>query len=215
MENYVVYKHTNKQNGLVYIGITKRNPIDRWKSGNGYKNNAYFYRAIIKYGWDNFTHEILFSELTKEDACRIEVELIEKYNATNPKCGYNIYPGGSTGSSGVKMSEIARRRISDTQKERWKKMHKISRSDVIDSESVADKRCFSESHRKAISETRKRKRIAQMDLHGNVIHVWDSLTEAARSLGNVSCSNISKCCLEKKPTAYGYSWKYIMTQKGE
>ena len=29
------------------------------KDGNGYKKQSYFYRAIQKYGWDSFTHEIL------------------------------------------------------------------------------------------------------------------------------------------------------------
>ena len=64
---YCVYKHTNKFNGKVYIGITSQQPEKRWKNGYGYEGNEYFYRAIQKYGWnDGFNHEIIVSGLTKE-----------------------------------------------------------------------------------------------------------------------------------------------------
>lgn len=64
---YCVYKHTTP-NGKVYIGITRRNPITRWQNGNGYKRNKHFMGAILKYGWDNIKHEILFSGLTEQEA---------------------------------------------------------------------------------------------------------------------------------------------------
>ena len=54
---YVVYKHTTPS-GKVYIGITGLKPERRWRNGNGYKDNEHFYRAILKYGWDNIKHEI-------------------------------------------------------------------------------------------------------------------------------------------------------------
>ena len=36
---YSVYKHTNKENKKVYIGITSRQVEQRWANGHGYKNN--------------------------------------------------------------------------------------------------------------------------------------------------------------------------------
>lgn len=44
--SFIVYKHTSPSN-KVYIGITKLNLIKRWQ---GYINNTYFFRAILKYG---------------------------------------------------------------------------------------------------------------------------------------------------------------------
>ena len=73
---YTVYKHTSPS-GKVYIGITKRKPEYRWNKGKGYrKDQLLFYRAIKKYGWGNFTHEILYTGLSEKDAKNIEISLI-------------------------------------------------------------------------------------------------------------------------------------------
>ena len=45
-----------------YIGQTIRKPSKRWKNGNGYTgydSDTHFARAINKYGWDKFNHEII------------------------------------------------------------------------------------------------------------------------------------------------------------
>lgn len=82
MSNYKVYIHISPSN-KVYIGITKQNPVKRWRNGLGYKNNIYFYRSILKYGWNNFKHQILYDNLSLEDAKLKEIELICKYNSTD------------------------------------------------------------------------------------------------------------------------------------
>lgn len=93
---YYVYQHINKINGKRYIGITKQNPESRWGTdGINYKSSPYFYSAIQKYGWDNFDHEILFSDLTKEEACIKEIELIAYFQTQDKQHGYNIMEGGS------------------------------------------------------------------------------------------------------------------------
>ena len=90
---YTVYKHTNKINSKSYIGITKQsNYKKRWGYGSGYIKQLKFYNAIKKYGWDNFTHEIVYKELSLEEACKLEKELIILYDAINN--GYNINAGG-------------------------------------------------------------------------------------------------------------------------
>lgn len=90
--DYYVYKHTNKNNGKCYIGISCQEPDQRWRSGLGYKDQSKFYGAILKYGWDGFNHEILFSNLSQEEAYTLEKELIAKYNSIEN--GYNIQSGG-------------------------------------------------------------------------------------------------------------------------
>lgn len=97
--NYVVYRHVCKLNGKVYIGITQQDVSRRWRTnGYGYSNNQEFYEDILKYGWDNFYHEILYENLTKEQAEHYEKELILKYNSYDSNYGYNRrFGGGSKG----------------------------------------------------------------------------------------------------------------------
>jgi len=94
--NYKVYKHTNLINGKIYIGITKQELKRRWQNGYGYTDNKYFYNSIIKNGWNNFEHEVLFDNLTKEQAQQKEIELIKKYKSNNREYGYNMSKGGET-----------------------------------------------------------------------------------------------------------------------
>ena len=110
---YTVYKHT-APNGKVYIGITKQKPEKRWQNGNGYKDSEHFYRAILKYGWENIRHEIVANGFTKQQACDLEIELIAKYDATNPEHGYNNSTGGECGSAGVHPNAETRKKIGES-----------------------------------------------------------------------------------------------------
>lgn len=93
-KTFIVYRHTSP-NGKVYVGITCHKPSVRWKKdGKGYKNNVHFWGAIQMYGWDNFTHEILYEGLSEQEACQKEVELIDFYKSNRKEFGYNIASGG-------------------------------------------------------------------------------------------------------------------------
>ena len=92
--NYLVYVHTNKINGKKYVGQSS-NIVERWRNGGkNYFSSIKVFRAIQKYGWENFTHEILYENLNKEAANKIERDLIRKYDSINN--GYNIQEGGYT-----------------------------------------------------------------------------------------------------------------------
>lgn len=112
---YTVYKHIIP-NGKIYIGITGRNPKIRWQNGLGYKKNKLFYRAIQKYGWENIQHEILYENITKEQAEILEIELILKYKSNNSKYGYNVSNGGKSSNY---HSEQTKNIISNKIKEKW------------------------------------------------------------------------------------------------
>jgi group I intron endonuclease len=103
---YCVYKHTSPSS-KVYIGITNKYPPEkRWyPDGSGYKRQQFFWRAIQKYGWDNFEHKILFENLTKEEACEKEIELIKMYDSTNPDKGYNCSTGGENSLAGIQWTD--------------------------------------------------------------------------------------------------------------
>ena len=117
--SYCVYVHTSPS-GKKYIGQTGNKPEKRWgKDGIGYlnkKNDRYtqpaFACAIIKYGWDNFDHEIIASNLTKDEVDNFEKLLIEKLDTMNPRYGYNCTSGGD----GCHPSDETRKKMSESHK---------------------------------------------------------------------------------------------------
>lgn len=92
-DKFIVYKHTNKINNKVYVGITKRSLHSRMQ--DGYTGSSKFNNAIKKYGWNNFTSEILEKDLTLQEACDKEKYYINKYDSINN--GYNLSEGGIYG----------------------------------------------------------------------------------------------------------------------
>ena len=92
MSSYCVYRHVFP-NGKSYIGITSQTLTRRFNNGSGYKKCPKVYAAILKYGWNNVEHEMLFDGLTKQEAEAKEVELIAYYNSIEN--GYNIDHGGN------------------------------------------------------------------------------------------------------------------------
>lgn len=111
MNSYIVYKHTSPSNKS-YFGITSTTLEKRsGKNGSYYKKDMLFYRAIQKYGWNNIKHEILFANLSKQEACQKEIELIAQYKSNNAKYGYNISSGGESGNAGVKASVETREKM--------------------------------------------------------------------------------------------------------
>ena len=94
MKSYTVYEHISPS-GKRYIGITSNNPNRRWgANGQGYSKQSKFFNAILKYEWDNFQHNILYSNLTANKASQKEQELIKYYNTIEN--GYNCESGGLT-----------------------------------------------------------------------------------------------------------------------
>lgn len=93
--------------------MTKQTVENRWKNGLGYASSPHFWNAIQKYGWDNIEHEVLFSNLTCNEACSKEKELIEFYNSIDRRFGYNEKTGGEAGAS---YNELARKKISESLK---------------------------------------------------------------------------------------------------
>lgn len=111
-KKYTVYKHTSPS-GKVYIGYTsQRNVKHRWNNGKGYIGNDYFSKAIDKYGWDNFSHQILFVGSSESEAKEKEIFYISLYDSTDRSKGYNITKGGE-GFNGYHHTEECKVRISE------------------------------------------------------------------------------------------------------
>ena len=126
MEKFIVYKHTCP-NGKVYIGITKHTLQKRCSGGkSGYRHNKHFQSAIEKYGWENIKHEVLYSDLTKDEACQKEIELIALCKSNDRRYGYNKSIGGEH-NKGFHLSERAKQKVSEAQKGRKRTKEEIEK----------------------------------------------------------------------------------------
>ena len=218
---YSVYQHTNKINGKVYIGITKQVPEKRWgKDGNNYKSSPHFYSAIQKYGWDNFEHKILYENLTHEEACEKEKELIQEFNSMNREFGYNSTSGGDS----FIMNEETRQKISQSMMGNQNGLgHPCSEEKKRKISEAQKGREFTEEHRQKLSEAakkrhvpcseEKRQKLSQNYPNKRKVYceeldtIYDSVQECGRQLG-IPATNISKLCNGRGKTLKGYHLKY-------
>jgi len=108
---YLVYKHT-APNGKSYIGQTF-NYQRRCQEHQKQNRCVAFSRAINKYGWNNFKHEILKDGLTLEEANFWEDFYIKKIDTIKPN-GYNIRTGGNNS----RLHESSKKKIGDANRGR-------------------------------------------------------------------------------------------------
>ena len=203
-KTYTIYKHTSPS-GKVYIGQTSTKVQIRWLlNGNGYKNQSYFWKAIQKYGWDNFAHEIILENITKSEANYAEIYLIRWYKMH--KMCYNCTDGGEGGrglvpwnkgkktgvipwNKGIPMSEETRKKVSEA-----KKGHKYGPQSLL--------------HIQHKVEVHKIP-IIQVDIHNPILCTeWKSAKDVENVLG-FSRKGICNSARNKSVQAFGYFWFYL------
>lgn len=180
-KKYCVYYHKSPS-GKVYVGQTCEKPEKRWgKEGKRYKTSVLFYKAICKYGWDSFEHCILATNLSQEDADKIEIWLISKYKSLG--ISYNIAEGGQctlgeTPMLGKKHTEEAKQKMSESAKG----IHTGSKNGMA-------------------------KAILQFSKSGEFIREWDCITDVEREL-NIKVTAICNNLKGYSKSSGGYVWKY-------
>ena len=193
---WVIYKHTNKINGKVYIGQTSQEPEKRWKKGEGYKDSPKFYAAIQKYGWNNFKHEIIEENiLTLEEADNKEAYWIFYYNSINN--GYNINLGGEKHARGLDFAK----RVSEGQKKNWENNEKRKEK----ARQYLKKQWQNEEYRNKFLGSNNGNSVKVKCIETNI--VFDTLKEAA-AWANTSRQNITGVLRGRQKTAGGYHWEY-------
>ena len=217
---YTVYQHKNKINNKIYIGITKQVPEKRWGTdGANYKTSPHFYAAIQKYGWDNFEHNILFQNLTKEQACQKEQELIAYYNSMNKDFGYNSTSGGDI----FTMNEETKQKISKAMMGNKNNLgHPCSEEKKKKISEAQKGRVFSEEHKQKLSEAAKKRHVPcseekkekiRASSHKRKVYceeldiIFESVQECARQIG-AAATNVSKLCNGRGKTLKGYHLRY-------
>lgn len=221
-KKYYVYKHTFPNN-KVYIGITRQEPEKRWKNGLGYNaHQPIMKRAIKKYGWQNIKHEILFENLTKEQACKKEIELITLYDSTNKQKGYNVSQGGE-GTTGVKptIESKEKNRIAHLGKkaslETRKKISESNKGKHNKKRSEEQKKKISENTKNAMKNPELRKRLSELAKNRKnntkkvkcieTNKICQTIREASKDT-NIGAWSIGRNCLGKTKTAGNLHWEF-------
>lgn len=129
-----IYMIKNNLNGKCYIGqsVKLRSRLkDHMRNAKNGKLDLPIYRAINKYGFHNFTVDILESfipdsNITNEELIKqldqLEKKYIEEYNAYAE--GYNCTKGGDFGVLGLKMTEEQKKKVSENSKKQAVKTYK-------------------------------------------------------------------------------------------
>ena len=208
---YKIYKHTLildcPHKGWSYIGQTSSADIknDRWQNGAGYKQCTVFYRAIKKYGWDNFTHEIIEDNIeTLAQANEREHYWINYYHTwvDDPECkGYNSTAGGNNLISEEVKTKISQSLLGHPVSDEAKKLY---------SENLkAGKGCYkywqgkkrSRETIEKILKTKKTKKVRCLETG----EIYQSALYATK----VVHGDVSRCVKGERKTAAGLHWEYV------
>lgn len=85
-----IYETENLVNGKKYIGQHKSGDFDPGYKGSG----VLLWKAIGKYGWDNFSTKIMCPCFYKDELNSEEIILIDYFNAVSSDRYYNLAKGG-------------------------------------------------------------------------------------------------------------------------
>jgi group I intron endonuclease len=216
-----IYKITNKENGMIYIGQTIQTLEDRWRQHRKKSSTClYLKRAFEKYGIDNFIF-VMICCCVYEELDKLEIHYMIEFNSIVPN-GYNLREGGNSG----RHNEETKKKISDALKGRTdifrhqlgkpiteETKKKISdalkgRTDIIRNHNHfrTTGMHHTEKAKKKMSESHKKK-VDQYDLDNNFIKSFDSIADAAIEI-NTCRDNIGRVCSGRNKTAAGFIWKY-------
>lgn len=221
---FIVYEHVSLFNNKRYIGITSQIPEVRWQRGSGYRENTIFFRAIKKYGWDNFEHNILYEGLSNREALEIESTLIKKYKSLG--VSYNI----SDGYEELGISKRIPIIVYDTGGNyvgAYISIHKASIELGIPETNItmalsnkynitqAKGYVFLKEGDNILDKLDKvnkrhssaRRSVIQLTKNGQILAEFNSVSDAANSLG-CGTGSISNCLKGRYKTAAGYKWRY-------
>lgn len=220
-----IYKIENLINHQVYIGLSK-DIANRWRGHrSNYNNpnskdyNMVIYRAMRKYGIENFSFEII-EECEEEKLNEREVYWIAYYDSYYN--GYNATLGGDEShihlGKPVELYDLdGNYVITYPNITEAAKAIGVSRMGIY--AILNGKRLSTKGYQfKLVGDNKEIKpyksrqggklKVYQKDDNNNIINTFDSIKEAATTL-QIDSSTISKCCRGKLKHCGGFRWEYV------
>lgn len=190
-KTWCIYCHTNIINGKRYIGQTSQSLDKRWQNGFGYREGTYIRKAIDKYGWENFKHEILEEGLTLNEANEREQYYIQLYKSYDAEYGYNLTMGGRNGVPNEEtkkiLSEKAKLRVGELNNQYGKH--------------------FSDEHKKKLSISNRESAMSNPIKCIETGKVYKNAHDAGRETG-ANYTSILRCCKGVYKQTKGLHFEY-------
>lgn len=206
-----IYKITNIINQKSYIGQTCQTVEERWRKhlSDAPKLNTPFSNAIEKYGWDNFTKEVIDTATTKEEADKKEKYWINHYQTCiqefGKEAGYNITPGGE---GVIRITQEEEKQMCDL----WSKGYNITQ---ISDKVKRDRHAVSRILKKYISEEEiiQRKftnvhKIYIFNLKAKLVASYNSLSETLLAYPHIGDSQIRNVLYHKLASTHQLIFLY-------
>lgn len=220
----VIYKITNKFNGMPYIGQTTRPIEERFREHA--RRDTFLGRTIKKYGKENFLIEIIEECETLEKLNECEKFWIAYFNCISPN-GYNLTEGGegsiytdehrknlSRAMSGEKNPHYGKHHTSEAKEQiaasrRGKKLP----AETCAKMSISKKGSKHHQYGKPLTKEWKEKLSASQPRKRAVVcvelqKVYPSLTRAARCY-KTTATNILFACKNPHRTTRGFHWRFL------
>lgn len=225
MKYVCIYKITNPK-GKIYIGQT----VDVARRFDCYKqlkckNQLKIYNSLKKYGVKNHKFEVLYHNLSRLKANKIECYFIKIYKKKNK--ALNLQDGGTNNSfcfNNKRSKKIIQLSLHKSIVKIWDSSLQISKELGYHRNAIRNA-CKNEyknnysngflwmylddyNKNKDIKLGVKYKPVIQFDLEGNFIKEWQSQSEAAKEL-NISISSIHSACFKTYGSNYGGGYLWI------
>lgn len=207
-----------------YIGLTKRTLVERaGTNGQKYQDQPAIWRAIKKYGWENFQKEILYSNLTKEEAGLKEREMISLYRTNEKEFGYNLTDGGEGLPDSHNLSVEKPVDMYDPSGKYIKTFTSIAEAEREMKLSGISPVCLGKLKRCGNFVWRFKgepfdkydssyqiqgKPVVQYDWYGNIIQTFPNAHIAEEKTG-IKASTIQQVCTYLKASSGNYVWRYV------
>lgn len=200
-----IYKIINDINQKVYIGQTSRSIDVRWKEHQKSVNREQFeirplYRAIKKYGIENFHIELIEETNNPNDREKYWIEYYQSF-----KKGYNATLGGE-GKPYIDKNIII---ATYNQVHNIDETARITNHDKHIISNILKENNISILSQQKVNYQTYGKIVGQFSKEtGKLLNTFGSLKEAGRFI-NKPMNHISACANGKRKSAYGYVWKFL------
>lgn len=223
----VIYKITNMINGKLYIGQSKdykRRKISHKKDFK--KSDTILYRAMRKYGFDNFSWEVIDTANTPDELNNKEMYWIDYYNSyigNKNNNGYNMTKGGYNEAYFFLLTSVVQLDLHGNFIAEYKSISEAANTLNIRSAGISgcclgyykSSNGFMFVYKNKYDKSKKYKYvnqgvtpIIQLTLEGEFISEHKSIRDAIAYINAKSSSNIIACCQGINKSSYGYIWVY-------